>query len=193
MRRSSAKTTEDLVAQYGQELWDRAVFVKNTDRDNLHPKWNTETLCVLFIAFSKSPQLAYVARAAGVPAHIINAWRRKNPSFDDFVNAARDDGISVIEDALFKAAERGNVNAQIAVLRAYKPELYGQQSRMTLQTQTSSPYDLSKLTSEEIATLERISDKALIAGERVPNENNPLVQRALAAKAELDEEMKRES
>lgn len=177
------KTEEDMIARYGPELWEKATVVKNTDRENPSPFWNTESLCLLYLSFSKTPKLADASRASGAKPHLINEWRRNNPSFDDFVNSAREEGIGIIEDALFKAAERGNVNAQLAVLRAYKPELYGTSSRVTVTGARDAPYDLSRLSSDEIATLERISNKALISGESVPNASNPLVQQALAARS----------
>lgn len=183
MARRAAMTEEKLEEKYGPELWGRATEVQNTDRENPSPFWNTESLCLIYLSFAKTPKLADAARASGAKPHLINQWRRSNPSFDDFVNSAREEGIGIIEDALFKAAERGNVNAQLAVLKAYKPELYGTQSRVTVTGPYEAPYDLSRLSSEEIATLERISNKALISGETVPNQSNPLVQHALEAQA----------
>ena len=180
MRELKPVTLDDLAKKYGIDLVKRADDVKMTDRDNPSPQWNTETLCVLYISFSKSPKIANATRATKVQAHQINHWRRSNPAFDEFINSARDEGVSVIEDALFKAAERGNVNAQIAVLRAYRPDLYGNQTRITMNAQPGQNYDLSKLSSEEVEMLEKLSSKAMISSsEKVPNEQNPLVQRAL--------------
>lgn len=180
--RRKPKNEDDLRKEFGDDLVDRAIEVKNVDRDNPHPLWCTETFCILYRSFAKTPRAAAAERASKLKTYQLNSWRRSYPEVDDFINSAREEGISIIEDALFRQAERGNVNAQIAVLKAYQPERYGTRITATTTSQESpgQSYDLSKLTAEEVRQLEALSTKALVGTtESIPNESNPLVQRAL--------------
>lgn len=184
--RRKPKNEADLRKEFGDDLVDRAIEVKNVDQNNPHPLWCTETFCILYRSFSRTPRVSAAERASKLKTYQLNAWRRTYPEVDDFINSARDEGIGIIEDALFRQAERGNVNAQLGILKAYQPERYGTKITATT-TQTSPPgqsYDLSKLTSDEVRQLEALSSKALVGTtESIPNEHNPLVQRALENKS----------
>lgn len=80
-------------------------------------------------ALHNHPSLGRAARKARVTRHTLRNWRRADADFDAQVEAAREVGFEVLEDALIERGAKNDTTAAIFMLKGWKPERYRETSR----------------------------------------------------------------
>jgi hypothetical protein len=64
------------------------------------------------------------AAAVGMDRRSFERWRHDDPEFAQLCEDAREDTVDLVEHRLFADAMAGNTLAQLAYLRAYRPERF---------------------------------------------------------------------
>jgi Rad3-related DNA helicase len=87
-------------------------------------KFTPEKRDVILDALHNHPSLGRAARKARITRHTLRNWRLANPEFAAEVEAAREAGFEVLEDALIVRGEKNDTTAAIFMLKGWKPERY---------------------------------------------------------------------
>jgi hypothetical protein len=90
---------------------------------------------------NKGHGLTSAAKACGISPRLITLWRSEDPEFRRECDEAREYCADVVELRLFSDAMRGSTLAQLAYLRARRPEYY--RARTVIQGDPDSPVSIT--------------------------------------------------
>jgi hypothetical protein len=79
------------------------------------------------------------AVAAGISRRLFETWRHDDPEFAQECEDARDEPIDLVEHRLLSDALAGNTLAQLAYLRAYRPERFYRKMLVALGGDPNAP------------------------------------------------------
>lgn len=120
----------------------------------------------LYVALEQNPRTLAACKKVRISMHAFYQWQRRYPEFKALMDEARYSGFGAVEDALIGRATRNDTTAAIFLLKSWRRERYGEQPKHNINVNVNSEqaYDLSRLTPEEIDTLEALSRKMLPTG-----------------------------
>jgi hypothetical protein len=82
---------------------------------------------------------ARTAEAIGISIRHFEIWRHEDVGFREECHAARERAIDMVENKLFNDALNGNTIAQLAYLRAFRPEKFHRRQLVTLEGDPNNP------------------------------------------------------
>jgi hypothetical protein len=119
-------------------------------------RWTTPFLAAL----RENPSVEHACRVAGVARSAAYERRAIYPAFADAWADALEEGIDELQSVVFKRAIEGSDRCVMFLLRAHRPAIYGNSYRPPpVPPPESEPLDLSLLTPEECAELDRLVAK----------------------------------
>ena len=79
---------------------------------------------VLLNALRERPSFAAAARKARIAKSTFIKWRKDDPAFAEACNAAREEGLDALEDAMFERGMEDDTTAAIFMLKSWRPSRY---------------------------------------------------------------------
>lgn len=87
-------------------------------------KKSPRAVAAILAALSQGCTLRQAAQAAGIKRGCILRWRIEDPKFDEAIEKAKLNRVVIVEDAMFSAAAKENVEAGKFFLKNQKPTVW---------------------------------------------------------------------
>jgi hypothetical protein len=97
-----------------------------------------EKEAVILDALREHPSYNRACRKARIVKSSLWTWRRDDPAFAARCEAAREDGIDALEDALMERGTKDDTTAAIFLLKSWRRERYGDRLAVTLDVRQAA-------------------------------------------------------
>lgn len=92
----------------------------------------------ILAALREHPSFARAARKTRIARSSLIAWRKDDPAFAARCEAAREEGIDAIEDALMERGTANDTTAAIFLLKSWRRERYGDRLAVSLDVRQAA-------------------------------------------------------
>jgi hypothetical protein len=116
-----------------------------------------EKMGIALNAYAKSLDIAAACKVAGVAYDTWYTWRHRHPQFKEMIEDVKRIAVPEVEDALFRSAKGGNVEAAKTILKAHDPKYRDKQV-----IEVVSPDVQLRLVKQATLLIEMIEDKELL-------------------------------